>query len=439
MTSVTEIIDEVLDRSFEIECAEIVLRGRDDHVPPFFLGPGMISGRRTGPFRVRLHNELEKNGKEIIKLWREPPMMCCDAIDYFGNKWTGGWLHPMIHGQSATRCWIEGQFPQLSVDIRLSAFETFRDTTVLYYANELRLPMLEVAEIQRKRGSEVEQISTDWDRTELDFEGSRVVVHGDAEKGRTLVSTSHTQGWGPPYCEVGLADSIGFSCSTPARPRVVVRYLKDRAILFVRETPSDAESRLPRPIAYRGPRDAAFWNLFLAMLRHCRQQQEWPSTRLSRLFAELISSSTGTFHAFVLSLVLGIEDLVEQIVGKPQRVPEIASLKEYLAAWPGDSELREAAIRVVSSFLSRTSSRAHLKSLRDKNIVTSAELEAWESLRPSLAHGKTLNYEDEQLWERRNECVMMCYRLALRVLNYRGEMSDHTTSPPGRFDFQWVE
>jgi len=439
MTSINEIIDEVLGRSFEIECAEISLRGRDDSIGPFFKGPGMISGRASGPFTVRLHNTMQKDAGEALKMWTDPPLVCCDARDYFGNEWTGGWLHPMIHGRSATRCWVEGRFPQLSVDCRLTSLDQFRDSTVIYYSDELRLPMLEVAEIQRRRDSEIEQISTEWDRTQFDLEGSRVTVHADAENERTLVSTTHTEGWGPPYCEVGLADSIAFVCSAPVQPRVVVRFFNDRALLFVRETHTETKSGLPRPIAYRGPRDAAFWNLFAAMLRHCRLQKEWPSTRLSRLFTELILASTGTVHAFVLSLVLGVEDLVEQIVGKPQQVPEIGSLKEYLEAWQGNAELRENAVKVISSFLSRTSTRAHLKTLRDKGVITSNQLQTWDSLRPSLAHGKTVDYDDERLWEKRNQLIMMFHRLALRILNYRGEMSDHLTSPPGRFDFKWTE
>jgi len=144
-------------------------------------------------------------------------------------------------------------------------------------------------------------------------------------------------------------------------------------------------------------------------------------------------------HAFVLSLVLGVEDLVEQIVGQGQQVPEIGSLRAHIEAWHGNADLRDSAVKVVSAFLSRTSTRAHLKALRKKRVISAEQIQTWEALRPTLAHGRTLNYDDERLWEKRNYLIMMFHRLALRLLNYRGDVSDYMTSPPGRIDFQWAD
>jgi hypothetical protein len=210
MTRISEIIDDVLGRGFTIECSSIVLRGRDDSAGTYFSGPGVISGDIAGPFTVTVHHSLEKDSRKVIELMDEVPpglMMCFDAIDYHGCKWIGGWLNPIILGPSSSRCLATGNFWQLTANRPLTPFDKFRNSTVNYYVGGLRLPMLEVANIQRTRGNEVEQISTHWDRTELKLNGASVVIQEDEEESRTIVSTEHNEGWGPPYCEVGCASA----------------------------------------------------------------------------------------------------------------------------------------------------------------------------------------------------------------------------------------
>src|SRR5207253_3736759 len=112
--------------------------------------------------------------------------------------------------------------------------------------------------------------STHWDRTQLELDAASVLIREDEAESRTMVSIQHTKEWSAPYCEVGLADAIGFACAVVARPRVTIRYFDDSALLFLRKTPSDSRTGLPRPIAYHGPRDQAFWKLFLAFLRDCK-------------------------------------------------------------------------------------------------------------------------------------------------------------------------
>ena len=57
---------------------------------------------------------------------------------------------------------------------------------------------------------------------------------------------------------------------------------------------------------------------------------------------------------------------------------------------------------------------------------------------PELAHGKIVDYS-EDIWVIRGELITMFYRLALRLLGYRGGMSDHTKNPPIVFNFDWQQ
>ena len=74
-------------------------------------------------------------------------------------------------------------------------------------------------------------------------------------------------------------------------------------------------------------------------------KKEFDGTPLARLFSELVYASTGTIHVLVLSLVVAIDDLVEQITGGTLPIPGIDELKQYVAQWTGEADLREAQSR----------------------------------------------------------------------------------------------
>jgi DNA-binding transcriptional ArsR family regulator len=259
----------------------------------------------------------------------------------------------------------------------------------------------------------------------------------DEEESRTIVSMQHSGQLKPPDCEAALADAIGFVCAMAVRPRATVRYLDNRALVFIREGRSDSQTGLPRPIAYHGARDQNFWNLFLAFLRHCTGKNAFEGTPLGKLFSELVYASTGTIHGLVLSLAVAVDDLVGQIVGRQPRNPRIDELKAHIVEWTGDKELKESAIRLVMSILSRPSTQQHLTSLAKKGVVTPEQVAIWKQLRPKVAHGKVAEY-NEDLWQKRNELIGMVYRLAARVLCYKGPLTDHTQSPPTEYSFDWA-
>jgi len=195
---------------------------------------------------------------------------------------------------------------------------------------------------------------------------------------------------------------------------------------------------LPQPIAYHGPRNQAFWKLFLAFLRDCKTRHDSEGTPLARLFSELVQASTGTIHVLVLSLVVAVDNLVAQIAGQPPPTEGLDDLKKHIEQWSGDADLKQRAIGIVQSMLSRTSTHQHLKELMAKGVVTADQIKIWTDLRPQLAHGKIADYT-EDLRHKRNQLIGIVYRLAARLLGYKGALTDYTLSPPGEFDFQWTE
>jgi hypothetical protein len=175
----------------------------------------------------------------------------------------------------------------------------------------------------------------------------------------------------------------------------------------------------------------------LEFLRDCKTKKEFGGTPLARLFSELVYASTGTIHVLVLSLVVAVDDLVAQIVGEPQRIRGRDDLNKHIEQWGGDADLKESAIRILQSSLSRTSTPQHLKELAAKGVVTADQIQVWKELRPKMAHGKIADYS-EDLRRKHSQLIGMVYRLAARVLGYQGPLTDYTLSPPIEFLFQWA-
>jgi hypothetical protein len=176
----------------------------------------------------------------------------------------------------------------------------------------------------------------------------------------------------------------------------------------------------------------------LAFLRDCKARKELEGTPLARLFSELVQASTGTIHVLVLSLVVVVDDLVAQIAGEPQPVRGLDDVKKHIEQWTGDADLKESAIGILQSMLSRKSTSQHLKELAAKGVVTADQIQIWKNLRPKLAHGKIADY-NEDLCHKPNQLIGMVYRLAARIVGYKRVLTDYTQSPPVEFDFQWAE
>jgi hypothetical protein len=448
MRSIGSIVDLIVGQSFEIECIKIKIRGQGRHAfeEPYFSGPGSITGDVTGNFRFRLYDTLDRSPKEIVRLSnlaavRTEPM-AIDADDYAGTEWTGAWFIPAIHVSPDTaRCFVTGEFPQLSTRVAFTAFERERNATVNYYASVPELPMLKKSHRHHIREDNVELVSIHWDRTDLNFAGADVKIILDEKKNRTRVSTTYRDEWRPPYCEVGLTDAFAFITATNLRPRITVRGFQEDALVFIRYTPEEPRTGMLRPIICNPSAEKAFWDLFLAFLRNCEIQKQFYSTRFSRLFSELVPASTGTIHGIILSLVLAIEDLVDQL---SEAVPTPAGIEQLMAhvrTWPGDEALKTRAIGILSSFLGRTSTNENLRKLIQKRIVTEDQRRVWDDLRNrvAIAHGRLVDYDDEKLMEKRNQLITMFYRLSACLLKYRGPLTDYGTWPPVEFDFQWDE
>lgn len=451
MRSINGIVEAALGRSFEIDCKTIKLRGQKQTYidAPQFFGPGSVGADSEGHFRFRMFDTNQHDPKELIRLVRsaragdEP--MAIDAVDYEGTSWTGAWFIPDVTvSSSGGASVITGEFPQLSTRVPLSSDQK-ASTTTIYFSETFRLPMTGRSYSQRLRDGEVERVTVHHDRTELTFRGAEIIIEVDEAAHTTMLSTTYHGEWKPPLCEVGLRDAFAFVTAVPAYPRIVVRAFDNDALVFLRLTSKELRTGMPRPIG-AVPRNAkAFWDIFLAFLTYCDEigardvGQAFYSTPLSRVNSELLPASTGTIHGFVLSLVVAIEGVVTQILSGANEQPSIDELVNHVRSWNGEESLKNRAIGILRSFLSQVSTNQRLRWLVRDHVVTEEQRRLWDDLRQRITHGHLVDYDDERLEEKRLQLISMFNRLALRLLHYRGVVTNYAARPPQDEAFDWLD
>jgi hypothetical protein len=448
MLSTDDVIDRIVGKAFEMDCPDIEVFGIRDSASPLYKGPGVIVGEQRGPISFRLHNQIKMSPEALDSmrpiehgtLGAPVSQVRVFAKDYSGTSWTGGWAIPNIEYARTAQFMVSGNFSQLSTDIPKSENDPKTDLTEIVFADKLNLPMTEVVEEKRLRGDEI-IFSKAWtDRHELDFNGARVVFFENSTSDRTHITAEHKGGLEAPYCEVWLAEALGFIRARLAYARIAIRHLEKDSLVFIRTTPGDTRSEMPRPIVGPPSVSLLLWNLYSAYLGECVKHKTFGSMELTQVLDEVIIASTGTVQAFVLSLAICVENLVKKLAKEISvDVPDadtINRLIEHMDQWPGDTNVKERTKKMLPS-LRNVPAQASLRILRDQGVIDDNHIKAWSKIRNKLAHGGMVEYPlSPDLWEQRNTLIAMVYRLMLRIIGYRGPVTDHASGNLIQFDWR---
>ena len=221
------------------------------------------------------------------------------AKDYSGIDWVGGWAIPNIEYARTSQFMVSGDFSQLTTDIQKSENDKKTDVTEIVFADKLNLPMTQVVEEKRLRGDEIILSRTWRDRHELDFNGARVEFFESSSADRTHIIAEHKGGLEPPYCEVWLAEALGFIRARLAYPRIAIRHLEKDALVFIRNTPGDTRSDMLRPILGPPSVSLLLWKFLIRQfLAECVKHQKYGSMELTQVLDEVIYCE----HGYLASL-----------------------------------------------------------------------------------------------------------------------------------------
>ncbi len=449
MISIDNLIKSLAGKQFEIDCSEIAVHGILDHHPPLYKGPGVIIGGKKGTIAFRLHNQIETTEEALSSLrpiekggLGEPVnQVRVFAKDYRGIDWTGGWAIPGIEYSLMPHFMVNGEFDLLGTRIEKSEGDKKKNVTEIVFGEKLNLPMTELIEERRYRGEEV-VFSKVWrDRHEMDFNGARITFFENNADNSTHVLAEANGGLQFTLTENWLAEALSFIRARRTYPRIAIRHFEKDALFFLRNTPSDTRSGMPAPVLGSPSTLQLLWPLFSAYLSECVRREKFGSMELSQILTEVIIASTGTTQAFVLSLAVCVENLVGQLINQLNiNVPDkdvVKSLSEHVEKWDGDPLVKSRALGLLTSLRTKPT-QAALRILKEQDVVEDRHINAWKKIRPILAHGGTIEYPiTEDLLEKQNALISMVYRLALRIIGYKGKITDHLTG--ALIDLNWRE
>jgi hypothetical protein len=438
MADVESLLKQTLGRPFEIECPTVRITGRHDFEEPFFKGPGILRGGIDGPIEFRIFDDLPhslEDNARILKALnsREPMRLFATDLDF--TEWSGAWFSPSL-GFDTGRDTVSGTFPQLCTRVKLAAGSEERNSIALYYVENLSLPRPEPIKISA--GDTVQKSPKRFDLHSIDRNGLRIVFSDNLEFGGTQVIAKTHPDLSPPIAEMALAESVEYILCRPCRPRVTVRYFEDGALVFIRECRVKPRTGLPSPLRGSPAEILSIWDVFYTFLGQYFNRTEFAPPETSRILQEVIRASTGTVHTFAASLVLGVEGLTQQIFkGQPSETdPQLERLRQYISCWDGPTGLKDRVLGLMS--MAATPSTASLLTrLKSQGVVTESQIKVWKELRPKIAHGNVIDYADEKLWQNQDLLISMFHRLVLRLIGYKGPITDFSTDDLRTIELNW--
>ena len=453
MIFVSSFSEKYVGKPFDIDCVDIEIHGFQDNQPPIFKGPGVIHGDKTGRLAYKIYNQIPVN-KEIFECLKrieesdDPKQtnvrLLAEAYD--GTKWSGGWSIPKTTTYSGTAYFlVHGEFDELGTSVVKQQGDTIQDTTELVFVDLPELPFAGTMEVKSFHGEEVIETSFLSDHHHLTFEDTTITFQESLDKSRLHVEAHHGSQFTPPYVENWLAEALVFSTARSIQPRMVIRHFEEYALVSIRATPNSTVSGMIPPFSSAPDTRDAFWQSFCAYLSTCKATHEFENLKMTTGFRELCLANKGTLQGSLLSLSIYIEFCMNQLLPSVQsenaEVIDKARVKDFLGyvnAWSKDTAITERAIRILNQ-LNTPDLAAIMDVLIEKSVITEKHKKVWKAIRPTLAHGKLIDYREEKFWHFRNYLITMMYRLMFRIIGYKGLVLEYDGSKFQYIPYEWKE
>jgi len=116
--------------------------------------------------------------------------------------------------------------------------------------------------------------------------------------------------------------------------------------------------------------------------------------------------------------------------------PQLERLRQYISRWDGPTGLKDRVLG-LTSMAATPSTTSLLTKLKSQGLVTESQIKVWKELRPKIAHGNVIDYADEKLWQNQNLLISMFHRLVLRLIGYKGPITDFSTDDLRTIEFNW--
>lgn len=232
------------------------------------------------------------------------------------------------------------------------------------------------------------------------------------------------------YLSSRVEESLEFMLARPVRASVVGILEKKQVSVFVRSVEPELDVKsfksplVPSSSDYR----KMGWGLFDSFFRYAVDYEERARPPLSRILQYVVQMASSPIDAQALALGVAVEGLLDERYSSLGE-PSAELLKEIdeamaLVRESGLSEKMKARILGSISVMKRSRAKDCLLSLKDANVITKEQCDAWGSLRNSTAHAVVHGLDNEFL-SLCNRVLVLFYCLLFRAIGYRGPFTDY--------------
>jgi hypothetical protein len=244
----------------------------------------------------------------------------------------------------------------------------------------------------------------------------------------------------PSDFETRLVEALGLVLAKPLFWNVSYRLQDDTEIVRVRGVVQTTNAKFPRPVSLVDDFDMHrnVWSLFRNYLELVCTHEGEGFHPCSRHLFSVLEASAGSLTALGLALGVAVEAIVKHLfpdagtpmAGMEKVVPDLAA---YCLAWEGlpGGELGKSLSKRLPGMIGQllnVSTKDKLHAVARERIIEQSDIQAWNELRPRLAHGVTPGTKDVQkLIDLCNKVTTLMYRLIFRGCGYEGPYRDYST------------
>jgi hypothetical protein len=408
-------VDRLLKGPAVIECPHVKIIGYD-HDPPVFTGSGSIEIGADTRMHFVMHG-MPSDGAEALRKFVDAQKSPYDvfrqfrvnAVGYDGTQWSGGWTSLTL-GEIRGNVWrLSGPIAALHTQVEGRGVVA-QSGVELVYDQTLRVP-LSVPMVKTVRIGENEVLRCVSAGSEaFDVLGTRISFYRSAEREHVWAVAETSDELPHPHLENWLSEPLSLLLGDVVSPRLKCRNLGDgRALISLHSSSAQATDSLLACVLREDPLGAGqrFWGMYCDILTvvaktiDAKGQLNFEAHPLTRYYWEIIQASKGSNWVLCMTLASTVEGILKMMFSEEERKAEwlesdLDGMKEVVAGWRGDNNLRSAVMNYLNGFKKKSIPKT-LKPLVEQGVITADQVDAWSRIRNAAMHGEmVLPWSDEE-------------------------------------------
>lgn len=425
-------IEELKENRFHIDLLEMRLTRRGD-VEDVYSGSGFIQQDADGELEFRLYDRTRHSTADIGfsvlgSLVEDGQCYDLEARDISDRAWRASRI---IVGESSASgvagCICHGELRQVTCVVE----DTSEEGLWMYLPGEVKLPTNAITRIveETPRRMSIRPNFNLWEVKSERFDLLLTKVEGGLE-----VDGSYLGGPLPEDFEQRLEEALWFTLAFPAKWTLLDIRKGGEHSFIIRRLRDKPGKPLLRPSLEpeHGAQADHLGRMFVLYLDYILPDAQPPYYHPTSVTVyQALRGSALSLNAEAWQLSVAIESLAQQgfpELGRPG-LDELTAFDEavkYVEGWTGDEKVKRRIVRAISTWRG-PNSRDILKQLAKKGVITERQIEAWNTLRHRIAHGRELLDVLDELPGLCDTVYMAFLRMMFEVIGYSGPSTDRSS------------